>query len=146
MAIVRAVVVAAAALVAASGCLGEGGAVMLTVDQPTGLSPVITGFTATNATANRDSLGQTHFTASSSDATLTMLVFGSPAAGDTVDLAAEHNFLSFDITGAGWSSNGGMLAVDAVNPYRVRFLSVPMLKGSGAAMGSFVFNGIGTFK
>ncbi len=63
-----------------------------------------------------------------------------------VDLMVEHNFVSWDITGAGWSSNGGMLAVDGVSPYKVRFLGVPMLPGSGTAMGSFMLDGSGTFK
>jgi hypothetical protein len=145
MRIVRAAL-AACALWAAGGCLGDGGTVNLTVEQAMGVSPPLSGFSATNATANFDSLGQTHFTASSSQGTLTMVVNGQPTAGEVLDLAAEHNFLSFDITGAGWASNGGMLAVDATNPYKVRFLAVPMLRGSGSAQGSFVFNGAGTFK
>jgi hypothetical protein len=62
-----------------------------------------------------------------------------------VDLTVSHNNLSYDQTGAGWGSNGGSLAVDAVSPYKLRFLSVPMLPGSGTAKGSFVLTGSGTF-
>lgn len=137
---------AALSLVAAGGCLGDGGTVMLTVDQAMGVSPALTGFSSTNATANTGSDGFIHFTATSPQGTLTMLVVGPVKQGDMVDLSAEHNFLSFDVTGAGWSNNGGTLAIDGLSPYRVRFLAVPMLKGSGSAMGSFVFDGSGTFK
>lgn len=137
---------ALALVIAGGGCLGDGGSVMLSVDQAMGLSPALSGFNATNATANVGSDGFIHFTATSSQGTLTMLVVGPVMQGQQVDLSMEHNFVSFDVTGAGWSNNGGMLAIDGVDPYRVRFLAVPMLKGSGAAMGSFVFNGSGTFK
>ncbi len=138
--------VAGLALVTATGCLGDGGNVMLTVSQAMNLSPALSGYTASDATANLGVDGFVHFTATSSQGTLTMLVNGPLKAGDMVDLSAEHNFLSFDLTGAGFSSNGGRLAVDGVSPYRVRFVSVPMLKGSGNATGSFVFDGSGTFK
>jgi hypothetical protein len=138
--------VALAALWAAGGCLGDGGSVTLTVDQPMGVTPVVTGFSSSNATANTSSDGYVHFTATSSQGILTMLIVGPISAGQMVDLLQEHNFVSLDITGAGWSSNGGMLAVDGINPYRLRFLAVPMVRGSGSAMGSFFFNGSGTFK
>jgi hypothetical protein len=137
---------AACALVAAGGCLGDGGSVMLTVDQAMNVSPALTSYSASNATANVGVDNFVHFTATSPEGTLTMLLNGPLKAGDMVDLAAEHNFLSFDVKDGGWSSNGGMLAVDGVGPYRVRFLAVPMLKGSGTVTGSFVFNGSGTFK
>ena len=140
---------AAAALVAAGGCLGDGGTVMLTFDQQMSVSPAITGFQASNATANESSDGFIHFTATSGQGILTMLVVGPLHAGDTVDLMTEHNVVSFDRGGtpaAGWSNNGGTLTVDGVNPYKLRFNAVPMLRGSGAAMGSFVVDGSGTFK
>ncbi len=140
---------AAAALAAAGGCLGDGGTVMLTFDQQMGVMPAITVFNSSNATANQSSDGFIHFTATSSDGTLTMLIVGPIKAGDMVDMGQEHNFVSFDRAGApaaGWSNNGGMLAVDAVSPYKLRFTAVPMLGGSGAAMGSFVVDGSGTFK
>lgn len=137
---------ALAALWAAGGCLGDGGTVTLTVSQAMGVSPAVAGFSASNATANTGSDGYVHFTATSSQGTLTMLIVGPITAGQQVDLLQEHNFVSLDVTGAGWSSNGGMLAVDGINPYRVRFISVPMVRGSGAAMGTFFFDGSGTFK
>jgi hypothetical protein len=140
---------AAAALVAAGGCLGDGGTVTLTFDQQSTVTPAITGFNASNATANESSDGFIHFTATSAQGTLTMLVVGPLHAGDTVDLMTAHNFVSFDRAGtpaAGWSNNGGTLTVDAVGPYKLRFNAVPMLRGSGAAMGDFVLDGSGTFK
>jgi hypothetical protein len=141
------VCLAVAALAATGGCLGDGGSVMLTFGQEMNVSPTLTAFNATNGTANTDSEGLIHFTATSAQGTLTMLVLGPTLTpGTPVDLGQEHNVLSFDVSGAGWSNNGGMLAVDGVSPYRVRFLDVPMLKGSGSAMGSFVLTGSGTFK
>ena len=148
MRIVRACL-AAAALVAAGGCLGNGGTMMLTFDNQMGVTPAITNFDSSNATANESSDGFVHFTATGTQGIFTMLVVGPIHAGDMVDLMNEHNFVSFDRAGmpaAGWSSNGGTLAIDGVSPYKVRFLAVPMLKGSGDAMGSFVLNGSGTFK
>jgi hypothetical protein len=145
MRIVRACL-AAAALVAAGGCLGDGGMVSLTFDQQSMVSPALTVFNASNATANTSDDGFVHFTATSANGTLTMLVVAPIHAGDTIDLMAEHNFVSFDVPGSGWSSNGGTLAVDSVSPDKVRFNAVPMIGGSGSAKGSFVINGTGTFK
>jgi hypothetical protein len=140
---------AAASLVAAGGCLGDGGVVTVTFDQQSMVTPTISNFNAANATANDSSDGFIHFTATSTQGTLTMLIVGPIHVGDMVDLMTEHNMVSFDRGGApaaGWSNNGGILAVDGVMPYKVRFLAVPMLRGSGAAMGSFVLDGTGTFK
>ena len=140
---------AAASLVAAGGCLGQGGTVTLTFDQQSSVTPAITNFTSSNATAVDQSDGTIHFTATAAQGTLTMNVIGPLHTGDMIDMMVEHNYVSFDRAGSpasGWSNNGGMVAVDAVNPYNLRFLAVPMLRGSGAAMGSFVIDGSGTFK
>ncbi|HXU73223.1 MAG TPA: hypothetical protein VN947_28085 [Polyangia bacterium] len=136
----------ASLFVAAGGCLGDGGTVTLTFDQQMSVTPTVVGFNASNATGTAETDGFVHFTATSAMGTLTMLTISPIHAGDMVDLMQEHNFVSFDISGAGWGSNGGMLAVDEVSPYKVRFLAVPMIRGSGSAMGSFVINGSGTFK
>jgi hypothetical protein len=140
----------AAALWFAAGCSSSDGTeVSLTFDQPNGLMPALTKFSATNGTATVGTTDKViHFLASSSQGTLTMDVQGPVTAGQTVDLAQEHNFVSFDLpAGAGgWGSNGGMLAVDGLSPYRVRLVGVPMLKGAGTVAGSFVFDGSGTFK
>ena len=140
---------AVASLVAAGGCLGQGGNVTLTFDRQSSVTPTISNFTASNATAvDSPSDGFIHFTATGAQGTLTMLIVGPIHAGDMVDMMVEHNLVSFDRAGspaAGWSNNGGTVAVDAVNPYKLRFLAVPMLRGSGAAMGSFVIDGTGTF-
>ena len=119
---------------------------MITFDQQMTVTPTITGFNSSNATANEASDGFVHFTATGTLGTLTMLIVPPIHAGDMIDMGNEHNFVSFDMTGAGWSNNGGSVAVDGVGPYRMRFLAVPMLRGSGSAMGSFVVNGSGTFK
>jgi hypothetical protein len=137
---------AASALVAAGGCLGDGGSVMVTFDSQSGVTPAITGFTATNATGTESSDHFVHFTATSPQGTLTMLLSSPLSAGQMADLTMDHNFVSYDITGAGWGSNGGTVAVDSISPYKVRFLSVPMLPGSGSAKGDFVLNGSGTYK
>src|SRR2546421_6751971 len=121
---------AAAALVVAGGCLGDGGTVTVTFDQQSMVTPTVTGFNSSNATANESSDGFIHFTATSGQGTLTMLIVGPLHAGDSVDLMSEHNFVSFDRAGtpaAGWGNNGGMLAIDALGPYKVRFLAVPMI-------------------
>lgn len=134
------------ALAAAGGCLDKGGTVMLTVEQAMGVSPTVTNFNATDATASTDSETIIHFTASSKEGTLTMLVLGPLVVGEQISLSETHNNASFDVTGAGWGSNGGMLTVSGLAPYVLEFNSVPMLHGSGSAQGSFVFTGTGTFK
>jgi hypothetical protein len=133
-------------LTGTSGCLGQGGDVTLTVSNVMGLSPAVSDYRASNATANSDDQGVIHFTAvSATGEQLTVQLQGPVKAGDMLSLMADHNLVSFDETGAGWSSNGGNVAVDGVAPYRLRFIAVPMIAGSGTAKGSFVFNGSGTF-
>ena len=119
---------------------------MITFDQQMAVTPAVTGFNASHATANEGADGYIHFTATATAGTLTMLIVPPIKAGDMIDMGIEHNFVSYDITGAGWGNNGGTIAVDGVSPYRLRFLAVPMLRGAGSAMGSFVINGTGTFK
>ncbi|HEY2744096.1 MAG TPA: hypothetical protein VGL86_05725 [Polyangia bacterium] len=140
---------AAAALVAAGGCLGDGGKVTLTFDQQSSVTPAITAFNASDGTAVEESDHFIHFTATSPQGTITMLIVPPLNIGDMVDLSAEHNVISFDRGGtpaAGWSNNTGTLMVLGVSPYKLQFEAVPMLPGSGASMGSFVVNGSGTFK
>jgi hypothetical protein len=141
--------VAGALLCAASGCATDGGDVVsLTFDQPMGLMPALSGFHATNATAISDATGVVTFEATSSEGRLTMAVQGPLVADSSkpISLADEHNFVSFDVSTGGWSSNGGSVIVDGVSPYRLRLQAVPMLKGAGTVAGTFVINGSGTFK
>ncbi len=136
-----------ALLWATGGCGGDGGDVALTVSQAMTLTPSFDKFNASNGTVLNGSDGVAHFTASSSTGTLTMDVQGPLVAGNTYKLDEAHAFVSFNVNSAdGWSSNGGQLAVDGLDPDRVRFISVPMLVGSGAVTGSFVFDGSGIFK
>jgi hypothetical protein len=128
-----------------AGCLGQGGNVTLTVSQAAAVSPSVSGYSATNATANADSEGVIHFTATSTQGELTLLILGPLKQGDMPDLMSDHNTMSLDVGGAGWSSNGGQIAVDGVSPYKLRIVKVPMLAGSGTAKGSFVVDGSGTF-
>ena len=145
----RACLAAAAVLGAAGGGLGNGGVVTLTFDSQMGVTPTITNFNASDGTGIEESDHFVHFTATSTQGTITMLITPPINAGDMVDLSAEHNVVSFDRGGApaaGWSNNTGTVMVLGVSPYKLQFQAVPMLPGSGAAMGSFVINGSGTFK
>ena len=128
-----------------AGCLGQGGTVMLTVSQAMNVSPPVANYSANNATAVPDTAGVIHFTATSTDGQLTVEIQGPIKQGDMLDLMTAHNNVSYDQTGAGWGSNGGMIVVDGVSPYRLRFITVPMIPGSGTAKGNFVFDGTGTF-
>src|SRR5579884_4213190 len=117
----RTVAVAVVALFAA-GCLGDGGTVTLTFDQQMGVAPSLgSGFNSSNATANTSSDGFIHFTATSGNTELTMLIVGPTLMpGQMVDMMADHNFVSIDLRvngkDDGWGNNGGMIAVDGVNP------------------------------
>src|SRR5437588_8649180 len=108
-----------ATLAGSSGCLGQGGDVMLTVSNAVGLSPAVSDYSANNATANSDSQNIIHFSAvSAAGGQLTVQLQGPLKQGDSLSLMMDHNFVSYDQTGAGWSSNGGSIAVDSVTPYR----------------------------
>ena len=83
---------AACALIVAGGCLGDGGTVMIMFDQQMAVTPTVTGFNASNATANDSDDGFVHFTATSSQGTLTMLIVPPIHAGDMIDMGmGQHN-------------------------------------------------------
>jgi hypothetical protein len=128
-----------------AGCLGQGGTVMLTVSQAMNVSPAVGNYSASNATAVPDSAGVIHFTATSGNGQITVELQGPIKQGDMLDLMTDHNNVSYDQTNAGWGSNGGMIVVDGVSPYKLRFVTIPMVPGSGTAKGNFVFDGSGTF-
>ena len=46
----------------------------------------------------------------------------------------------------GWANRGGTVVVLSVNPVVVQLAAVPMVARAGDAVGSFVFDGSGTFR
>jgi hypothetical protein len=137
--------VAAVLACVAAGCPGEGGVVTLTVDHATGVSPALTSFSASNGAAVADARGLVYFSARSATVTLMMTVSAPISAGRTIDLVWP-NAVSLDAGAAGWSSSGGLVAVDGTDPYRLRLVAVPMQARAGSATGSFVLDGAGVFK
>jgi hypothetical protein len=133
--------------VALMGCSADGGYVTLNVDRAHDVAPAVGGFDAGDGTATADSRNVVTFTASSDRARLTVRIDGPLAAGAEVRLGqAERDELRFAIGDAVWVAGGGLVEVDGVAPYRVRFVGVPMRAEGGLAAGSFVFDGAGTFK
>lgn len=138
---------ALALLGAAGGCLGDGGDLTLTVSQAVSMSPSFGQLNASNAQANVGSSGVVYFTASSKAGALRLALTGPLAAGDALDLSGPTNLLTLDVTtSGGWQSGGGRVAVDGIEPYRLRFVGIPMRADAGDVSGSFVFDGSGTFR
>jgi hypothetical protein len=133
--------------VALTGCAADGGHVTLNIDRAQDVRPPFTGFDAGDGTATHDSRNVVTFTATSERAALTVRIQGPLAPGAEIRLGqADLDELRFAIGDAVWAAGGGLLEVDGVNPYRVRFVGVPMRAVAGLAAGTFVFDGAGTFK
>jgi hypothetical protein len=131
-----------------SGCGSGNGsfAVQLAVSQAMNVSPTVIGFSSNAATVILQSDGYLHFGATAPQQTLTVVLLAPLHVGQTLDIAQDHNFLSFDELGAGWGSNAGSVTVNSVSPYNITMSNVQMLRGSAAAQGTFYFNGTGTFQ
>ncbi len=136
---------------AAGGCSSDGGEVMLTVSQAMSMAPSFAQLTAGNGVAVVDSVGVVHFSASAPAGILTIDIQGPLAGGDMLPLTAPSAAVSFTVRptsgfSGGWSGGGGQLAVDGIDPYRLRFVSIPMRVASGSVTGTFLFDGSGSFK
>ena len=136
---------------AAGGCSSDGGQVMLTVSQAASLTPAFTQLVAGNGVAVVDSAAVVHFSASAPAGILTIDIQGPLAAGDVLPLVAPGAVVGLAVQpssgfSGGWSGGGGQLDVDGIDPYRLRFVSIPMRVASGSVTGTFIFDGSGSFK
>jgi hypothetical protein len=82
---------------------------------------------------------------------LTLAIQGPLAAGDALPLVAPSAAALFTVDAAAvesgsWANAGGELDVDGVDPYRLRFVAIPMRAASGSVAGTFFFDGSGSFK
>jgi hypothetical protein len=111
------------------------------------VQPAVGRFAAGDGVANSDSRNVVTLTASDDDARLAVRMVGPIKAGAEVHLGeAGVNELRFTVGAAEWVAGGGLLQCDGDDPYRVRFLEVPMRAvAGGTASGSFVLDGAGTF-
>lgn len=131
--------------------MADGGVVMMTVSQAVAMSPSFPGFTAGNGVAISDSAGLVHFTASAPAGTFTLDIQGPLVAGDRLPLVAPSAAARFTVADPGaeagsWANGGGELDVDGLDPYRLRFVAIPMRVASGSVTGTFFFDGSGSFK
>ena len=136
----------ALAALAAVGCLNDNGAVRLDVSQAVGVSPALGGYSASNAAFATDPNGFVHFTATSSQGTLTMRLVGPLSPSQPIDLATTPDMVALAVGDAVWNADGGTLVVESLKPLIVGFSAVSMRAGSPAASGRFVVDGAGTFR
>lgn len=140
-------VVLGIAIAAASGCIsGDDGSVLLHFTEAVDLSPPLTTYGSSTAAVSFSADGPVLLSATSNQGLLHVLVPGPLVNGATINLPADEERVQFMFNGAAWGNRGGTLFVLSVNPVVVRLDGVPMVAGSGGAVGSFVFQGSGTFR
>ena len=135
------------AIVAGGGCVGgDTGAVLLHFTESVDLSPPLTTYGSSTAAVSFSAEGPVLLSATSSQGLLHVLVPGPLVDGATIDLPADDERVQFQLEGGGWGNRGGTLVVLSVDPVVVQLAGVPMVARTGAAVGSFVFEGSGTFR
>ncbi len=135
------------ALTTVGGCVpNDTGAVLLHLDQRSDASLLLPTYSSSTAAVSFSPDGPVHFTATSSQGLVTLLLPGPLISGSTVELPTDEERVHFAVGNAGWGNQGGNIFIISVNPAIVRFAGVPMVARSGAAFGSFVFDGDGTFR
>ncbi|MCU1282380.1 MAG: hypothetical protein JWM53_5926 [bacterium] len=143
----RLVLAAAVAAAAVAGCRPDDtGAVLLHLDQRSDVASLPATYSSSTAAVALTGDGLVHLTATSNQGVLTVLFVGPLIEGSTVELPPDDERLHFTIDAADWANRGGTLIVLSTSPAIVSFVGVPMEARSGAAVGSFVFDGGGTFR
>jgi hypothetical protein len=141
-------------LAAIGGCRPDDtGAVLLRLEQqgdpPEMVSVIPPPATYSSSTAavvfSADGL-RVYFTATSDEGVLRLVLDAPLVTGATVALPPADERLRFEIGAAAWGNQGGTIFITSANPAIVQLVGVPMVARSGAAIGSFFFDGGGTFR
>ncbi len=137
--------VAALAAAAVAGCVPDDrGAVLLHLNARTAGSPATPTYSSSTAAAAVGDDGLLHLTATSNQGLLRLVLANSLMLGATIELPPDG--LHFAIGDADWANRGGSVVVLSLDPVILGFVAVPMEARSTAAVGSFVFDGGGTFR
>lgn len=136
------------AIATGGGCVSsdDKGAVLLHVNESVNLSPPLTTYGSSTAAVAFSPDGPVLMSATSSQGLLRVLVPGPLVDGETIALPDDDERIQFQFAGAGWANRGGTVVVLSVNPVVVQLAAVPMVARAGDAVGSFVFDGSGTFR
>jgi hypothetical protein len=87
-----------------------------------------------------------YFTATSNQGVLRLVLDAPLITGATVELPSIEERVRFEIGAAAWGNQGGTIFITSADPAIVQLVGVPMVARTGAAIGSFFFNGGGTFR
>ncbi len=143
----RATLALGIAIGASAGCRPDDtGAVLLHVTDSVGLSPAMTTYSSSEAAVSFSPDGPVLLSATSNQGLLRVLLPGPLVTGATVALPAGEERVHFEIGGAAWGNQGGNVFVISADPAIIRLLGVPMAANGGGALGTFVFDGDGTFR
>lgn len=139
---------AALAFALCAGC-GNTAGVTVTFSGAMGVSPAIGGgFAATTGTASVDADNVLDLHAENGQGILDVTL-DSPTMPGPVMLGERHLEVSYSLnTGAnppGWSSNGGGITLQSLNPYQITFDNVVMLHATPGVQGTFTLSGSGLF-
>ncbi|HEX8952476.1 MAG TPA: hypothetical protein VF945_11560 [Polyangia bacterium] len=134
-------------VVAVVGCQPDDtGAVLLHLNARSDASTAPATYSSSTAAAAFAPDGLVTLTATSNQGVVTLLLAGPLGQGDMIALPPAEERVHFQIRDDGWGNQGGTIEVLSVNPVIVSFVGVPMVARAGAATGSFVFDGGGTFR
>jgi hypothetical protein len=134
------------ATVPAGGCIsGDYGAVLLHLDARS-LDASLPATYSSSTAGVGPSDGQLIFSAASSEGLVRVVLAGPLQPGDTITLPTDEERVQFQSAAGDWGNAGGTVYVISVDPAIIGLVGVPMAARSGAAAGSFVFDGNGTFR
>jgi hypothetical protein len=131
----------------ASGCIrNDNGAVLLHLDQPS--SDLFLGPTygSTSAAVSRLAEDEVLFTATSNEGILRVRLPMPIRTGDVITLPTDQQRVDFELNDNHWGNQGGAVIIISIEPSVMGLIGVPMVARAGDAVGSFVFNGNGTFR
>jgi hypothetical protein len=137
--------VAAVALAVAGGCLDDNGAVRLFVSDAIDVSPLVSGYSSSNADFTPTPDGVLHFTATSNQGILLIAVPGPLVEGTVYELSPGQKSVQFTLGSSVWFGEGGLLVIDRLDPLMVGLSDVTMVAAVDAS-GSFDFTGTGIFR
>jgi hypothetical protein len=103
-----------------------------------------TGYQADQGIATISADGELTLTSTAGGATL-LISLDPPTDPGQVNLGERHLDVEYQLGVAGWASNGGSVTFDSLDPWKVTFNGVQMIKAVNEATGSFTLDGTATF-
>jgi len=129
------------------GCLRhDTGAVLLHFTEGVDLSPELVTYSSSSAAAAFIPDGQVLLSATSNQGVLQLSLIGPLITGATIELPPDQESVHFVLDGAAWLNQGGTIYVLSADPAIVNLAGIPMVPADDVTVGSFVFQGSGTFR